>query len=306
MPLRYYARERSAPAPYSTDSETLNAMEKFLESTEPLTEGPAPTPAKVTALARGVKKKMGEVERRWTFGPPETAAKYESVLGGWRQLHRTMTELEEAAGNRDRKAMGELTKGLHANVQQLHAVILAAKERTPEAQMEKTIHAALEAEIPAIVTQFVEHMRGQFERLFAAYGDNWLSIIRGNHGPYEQLRAQTVLQVCHYRGRYEAVGFDPDEAHRMGLESALNITQQMAHKMAHKLGALTNVQITMLRPGARELTLTGLRGTDTVLVNQQRVDHWNQYGTHYAQFPALIYVNGKKVSEAEYKRANTP
>ncbi len=72
-------------------------------------------------------------------------------------------------------------------------------------------------------------------------------------------------------------------------------------KMKSKLGNITDVTITP-PDSAGSITITGKHDGDNVRVEQHMIVNVSILGTLYNQWPALIYVNGKKKSEAQYKK----
>lgn len=74
-------------------------------------------------------------------------------------------------------------------------------------------------------------------------------------------------------------------------------------KLASKVGSLDNVTVDHASYGAEWFTVTGARSNgDTVTIVQNQTINVSCKGKLFNQWPALIYVNGKKVSEAQYKR----
>jgi len=85
-------------------------------------------------------------------------------------------------------------------------------------------------------------------------------------------------------------------AEKYGEEVALT----WYNKMQSKVGGLSNVSVT--DPASGWVILTGNHGKDKVQVRQQRIINVSSRGTPFHQFPALIYVNDKFLSEAAYKK----
>ena len=70
-------------------------------------------------------------------------------------------------------------------------------------------------------------------------------------------------------------------------------------KLEGKIGHLTDVSLTLRNNG--EFTIRGMQGDDEVRVNQQVVFKVSNRGTFFLQWPARIYVNGKFMSEKDFK-----
>ncbi len=71
------------------------------------------------------------------------------------------------------------------------------------------------------------------------------------------------------------------------------------HKMLMKAGFLTGVKVVMK---GGDLTVTGTHQGDKIRIEQQTIINFSSLGTPFHQFPARIYMNGKFVSEAAYKK----
>lgn len=75
-----------------------------------------------------------------------------------------------------------------------------------------------------------------------------------------------------------------------------------AAKLSDKIGNLSDVRI----DGAPEAGMFRVRGYlpdgSEVCVDQDRIINVSSKGTLYNQWPARIYLNGKRISEAAYKR----
>lgn len=72
-------------------------------------------------------------------------------------------------------------------------------------------------------------------------------------------------------------------------------------KLEGKIGHLTDC-VLQLR-GNGEFTIRGMQGDEQVVVDQQVVFKVSSKGTFFLQWPARIYVNGKFVSEKNFKAA---
>jgi len=72
-------------------------------------------------------------------------------------------------------------------------------------------------------------------------------------------------------------------------------------KLQSKIGVLEKVDVSP-PSSSGDIVVTGSHAENTVRVNQHRILNISSQGTLFHQFPALIYVNGKFMSEADYKR----
>jgi len=72
------------------------------------------------------------------------------------------------------------------------------------------------------------------------------------------------------------------------------------NKMLSKLGPLKNVKVVMASHG--DIMVTGKYKDNDVRIDQQRIINVSSRGTLFHQFPSRIYVNGKFMSEVNYKK----
>ena len=75
-------------------------------------------------------------------------------------------------------------------------------------------------------------------------------------------------------------------------------------KLASKVSNLSSVKVNDASDSAEWFTVTGTNANgDTIVIKQNQTLNISSRGKLFNQWPALIYVNGKKVSEAQYKRS---
>lgn len=177
-----------------------------------------------------------------------------------------------------------------------------------------TIRAALEAEKPAAVAQFKQYIREYFAAFVAEFGDDTFALSKWSYdftskGEYFRRRHRVI---CGFMSTHKTTEdyYGPsverlDEAAvaKAAAEYGEQTIDQMIAKLEGKTGGLSEVEVTSISPGALEVTLRGFRGADLVTIEQRKILNMSSHGTLFNQYPALIYVNGKKTSEAAYKRA---
>lgn len=169
---------------------------------------------------------------------------------------------------------------------------------------------------------------------FAAYKDNLtasalarlerlLDRAKQLHGPhlntiyscrtFGMVWSKTLAPLCRLEGATRApytwsppIGGEyalvPDRAAAWARTWATNQLTAAAAKLTAKIGNLSDVRI----EGAPEDGMFRVRGYlpngDEVCVDQDRIINVSSRGTLYNQWPARIYLNGKRISEAAYKR----
>jgi len=83
-------------------------------------------------------------------------------------------------------------------------------------------------------------------------------------------------------------------AKQIGREQA----ESMSAKLARKLDGVTDLEVKHINGG--DLTLAGKRKGASVVIQQSTVTKVSSKGTWYNQWPALIYVDGKRVTEKNF------
>lgn len=177
-----------------------------------------------------------------------------------------------------------------------------------------TIRAALEAEKPAAVAQFEQYIREYFAAFVAEFGDDTWALDKWSYdhtsrGEYFSRRRRVIYGFMRARKTTEdyygpsVQVLDDAAVAKAAAEYGEQTIGQMIVKLEGKTGGLTEVEVAAISPGALEVTLRGKRGADVVTIEQRKILNMSSHGTLFNQYPALIYVNGKKTSEAAYKRA---
>jgi len=177
-----------------------------------------------------------------------------------------------------------------------------------------TIRAALETEKPAAVAQFEQYIREYWAAFVAEFGDDTFALSKWSYdhtsrGEYFSRRRRVIYGFMRthkttedYYGPSVQV-LDEDAVAAAATEYANRTIDQMIAKLEGKTGGLTEVEVASISPGALEVTLRGFRGGDLVTIEQRKILNMSSHGALFNQYPALIYVNGKKTSEAAYKRS---
>ena len=176
------------------------------------------------------------------------------------------------------------------------------------------IRVALEAEKPAIVREFVDYICDYWAGFVAEFGDDGRKYYNSgghsswsNEGRYFNQRRGVIHGFTRRRettGNYYGVVYlDDAVVAKEATEYADRIIGKMVAKLESKTGGLSEVEVLSVSPGALEISLRGKRGEDLVKIEQRRIRNTSSLGDRFNQYPSLIYVNGKKTSEAAFKRA---
>ena len=174
----------------------------------------------------------------------------------------------------------------------------------------KTIRAALEAEKPAAAAQYGQYISEYWVAFVAEFGDDAFELGKWfynftSRGEYFRQRRRVIYPFTRERvvDGVKREFICDDYLAKATAEYADQTIGQMIAKLEGKTGGLSEVEIVSISPGALEVTLRGKRGADLVTIEQRKILNMSSRGNLFNQYPALIYVNGKRFSEAAFKRA---
>lgn len=125
---------------------------------------------------------------------------------------------------------------------------------------------------------------------------------------YQGIRANISKKYPTGRGALSPSEYDKipavlniDALNRNAKAYGERVALEWYNKMRLKLGKLSNVKV-LYMPRGGDITVTGKYKGKTVTIDQQRIINVSSRGTLFHQFPSRIYVNGKFMSEANYKK----
>jgi hypothetical protein len=151
----------------------------------------------------------------------------------------------------------------------------------------------------ALMEQFSRRIRSTFAKVVERYGPTARGVY--NDWDYAKVWTETVAPVIVYTGR--DVSIDEGKLTKFASEWADSEIEDAALKLAGKVANLTDVQLARAMDAAAWFTVTGTHPNGSaVRVEQNQILNVSSQGKVFNQWPALIYVNGKKTSEAAYKR----
>lgn len=99
-----------------------------------------------------------------------------------------------------------------------------------------------------------------------------------------------------------ATGPDAERVAKAAKVYADDQVAKFTAKLLRKLGDLTNVEIRDIDMGGFQFLINGYLGERKVSVQQNRIINCSVKGNLFHQWPALIYVDGVKTSEAAFKK----
>lgn len=155
---------------------------------------------------------------------------------------------------------------------------------------------------PALAADYDDFVRRQFK----AIADDLGSELKGVYSSPRWARSfQAIRDSVHQEvsdfGRKSTYSLDETKLKQNTKRYGEQVSLEWYGKLREKLGELENVTVSPPNRGG-DVTVTGEHKGDKVRIDQQRIFKVSQLGTPFHQFPARIYVNGKFMSEAAYKK----
>ena len=171
----------------------------------------------------------------------------------------------------------------------------------------ENISAEFDAMIPVIAADFSSWVTKTLERILSTYdrkeihalGNSWSS----DGGKWRQLRTFTITvdengeRTTRYTLRYK---IDHERIATASVRYAKEQIDAFKFKLNRKLADLTDIE--NLRIDGSNFRFSGVLGENKVLVEQTTVLKCSNKGTLFNQWPCRIYVNGKFMSEAAFKK----
>lgn len=171
----------------------------------------------------------------------------------------------------------------------------------------ENISAEFDAMVPTIAAEFTSWVTKNLEFILSTYdrkeisqlGSSWSS----DGGKWRQLRTFTIMvdengePTTRFTSRYKIAH---DRIAKESIRYAQTQVDAFKFKLNKKLADLTDIE--NLRIESTEFQFTGMFGENAVRVEQTTVLKCSNKGTLFNQWPCRIYVNGKFMSEAAFKK----
>lgn len=186
-----------------------------------------------------------------------------------------------------------------------------AKERAaiPMTKVSQVVGDAVRAQKPDIIDDFMVYVKNRYKNFADRYGDgkiipyNDLSKALRNEKMPVRNAVYGFLRLCTTDVRDKAgdysYKYDKSKALTSADRYADDTINQVIGKIMDKAGDLQKPVVKDLS-GARFIVSGEVDGKQVQLEQSIKLVQ-NQYGTVFNQFPCLIYVDGKFMSEAKYK-----
>lgn len=171
----------------------------------------------------------------------------------------------------------------------------------------ENIAAEFDAMVPTIAAEFASWVTKTLERILATYDRKQINNLGNSFstdgGKWRQLRRFTVMvdeegkPTTRFTNLYK---IDHAKIERDSLIYAQEQVDAFKFKLNQKLANLTDIE--NLRIDGSNFRFAGSLGENKVMVEQTTVLKCSNKGTLFNQWPCRIYVNGKFMSEAAFKK----
>lgn len=162
--------------------------------------------------------------------------------------------------------------------------------------MELEIITAIKAQIPAMAQSFEGMVLRTHQAITSRHGATLAGIFNSRdifayrsiaHCLNQMPDGKTAIEVCPRKCAAAAYAY----AEASALE--------LAQKVIAKVEELTDVEVVRLE--GYTFTINGKRNGQQVAIIQNMILNCSSRGILFNQFPAHIYINGKRISENKYK-----
>jgi hypothetical protein len=172
------------------------------------------------------------------------------------------------------------------------AAEVKARALVPRTKLSEVVQAAVHAYKPKLVELYADHVTKLYNRIVEDLGQD---LSRVGDSTWAKTYSETLRPLLG-AGRK----LDPARVAAKANEYAEDVAEMMQGKIMSKAGQLDNPEVKALDGG--RFHLAGEIGGKPVRIEQNIILNWSKYGTPFNQFPARITVDGKAMSEAEFKK----
>lgn len=169
------------------------------------------------------------------------------------------------------------------------------------------IAAAFDMLKPGLAEDFIKSVTERCEQLLAKYESDArkMSSLGSSYSydgeTYRAMRGFLTATARHPVSNFAiSYGVDHDRIAKEAVRYADFTIAKFVIKLTAKLADLDDVEFVQSQYGT-DFSICGKLNGREVQVDQRQILNWSPKGNPFHQFPALIYVDGKKVSEKQFK-----
>ncbi|MDD5150378.1 MAG: hypothetical protein PHC28_07815 [Flavobacterium sp.] len=166
-----------------------------------------------------------------------------------------------------------------------------------------TIDAILNKKVIDLAKEYQKQLRYTYEGLVESFGISMKGIYASG---YSELFKTTIKPICDY-SKDVLKPNDPnpyiineDKLEKFSIKLAQDSILQWKAKIIKKIGNIKNIHCENIN--STSFYITGEFNEYYIKIEQQMIVNISSKGKLFNQFPARIYVDGKKISESKYKQ----
>lgn len=173
----------------------------------------------------------------------------------------------------------------------------------------EALKAALEARIPDLAESYTNLIQQQYDMLVREFGNTFSKISNSRYYSLWDTTIRRVVVVTNPTGfssrNVERDGpaiyaLNPEAVQRLALAHATETVMAWANKIEGKMGELEKAEC--LHMSGCRFAIIGVKAGNNVRIEQDMIVNVSSKGKVFNQFPARCYVNGKFMSEANFKK----
>lgn len=153
---------------------------------------------------------------------------------------------------------------------------------------------------PGLAADFVQYVTTTLEGLLTRYPEGLRNL--GNSWGADGHAFRNFRRFLKSDGAWGYTGVDAEVVAKAAKTYADDQVAAFTLKLNKKLAGLTDVELIDTDVHGYTCKLRGKLGEREVVLEQRRIINVSVNGNLFHQWPALIYVDGRKTSEAQFKK----
>lgn len=161
---------------------------------------------------------------------------------------------------------------------------------------------ALQSYEQEIEKSYISAIHALFHSMVALHGPllNGVSNCPRYARAYRECLAGVIIREMDDRRQVVSLYIDDQKMAIAASAYAKSVINQWRDKIVSKIGELDDAKVVHLSGG--NFTITGMKKGKHVRIEQQMIFKMSKHNLPFNQFPARIYLDGKFISEAKYKK----
>lgn len=170
-----------------------------------------------------------------------------------------------------------------------------AAELVPPTKLSMLVSAAVDARKPDLVEDYKRYVSDRFAAMVRDLGEDLAGLGKKENEGRRKFYENTLRPIMAPGRKINA-----DKLQQRATEYADGVADSMRGKIMDKAGEIDAPELQHLN--GMNFKLTGMMGGKKVSIEQNTIVNVSPLGTMFNQFPARIYVDGKFMPEAAFKK----